>query len=118
MTGKTLQRVSNKEPGSPRRAEACRLLALTSVFESQLYPGKQASATIKDISLKSVRSHAERLEALGVLHKVPGRQRVDDVEYIHIIRIRKPGVMVATLRELCAQDVTRQMNEQESEVSE
>ena len=53
-----------------------------------------------------------------MLEKVPGRQRVDDIEYTHIIRVRKPGVMVKTMRELCAKDVTRQMNELESEVSE
>lgn len=66
--------------------------------------------------LPSIQTNAMQLEALGVLHKVPGRQRVDDVEYTHVIRVRKPGVMVTTLRELCAKDVTRQMNEQESEM--
>ncbi|XP_050692604.1 uncharacterized protein LOC126983673 [Eriocheir sinensis] len=116
--GKMLQKINNKEPGSPRRAEACRLLSVTSAFESQLYPGKLRSPTADDPTLRSVRRNAEQLEALGVLHKVPGRQRVDDVTYSHVIRFRKPGVMVATLRELCTQDVARQTTEQESEGSE
>ncbi|XP_063850688.1 uncharacterized protein LOC135094491 [Scylla paramamosain] len=110
--GKTLQRHNTKEPGSPRRAEAYRVHSLTTAWESQLQRKENQPTT----PLPSIQSNAAHLEALGVLQKVPGRQRVDDVEYTHVIRVRKPGVMVMTLRELCAKDVTRQMNEQESEV--
>ncbi|XP_045118184.1 LOW QUALITY PROTEIN: uncharacterized protein LOC123508500 [Portunus trituberculatus] len=110
--GKTLQRRNTKEPGSPRRAEAYRLHSLTTAWES-LHQMKENQAST---SLPFIQSYALHLEALGVLQKVPGRQRVDDVEYTHVIRVRKPGVMVTTLRELCAKDVTRQMNEQETEV--
>ncbi|MPC22408.1 hypothetical protein E2C01_015423 [Portunus trituberculatus] len=112
LSGKTLQRRNTKEPGSPRRAEAYRLHSLTTAWES-LHQMKENQAST---SLPFIQSYALHLEALGVLQKVPGRQRVDDVEYTHVIRVRKPGVMVTTLRELCAKDVTRQMNEQETEV--
>lgn len=120
VTGKSLQKWNGKDPSSPRRAEAYRLHSLTSAWKSQLHQGKQRKQgnAAAEASSESIRSHVAQLEAIGILQKVPGRQRVDDVEYTHIIRVRKPGVMVTTLRELCAKDVTRQMNEQESEVSE
>ncbi|KAG7163043.1 Tigger transposable element-derived protein 1-like 162 [Homarus americanus] len=65
-----------------------------------------------------IREYLSYLNSLNFLRKVPGRKLYKDINYTHVISIKKPDEFVKTLKELCDKDVSRQMNERENDVLE
>ncbi|KAK8732114.1 hypothetical protein OTU49_007186 [Cherax quadricarinatus] len=100
---------------APSKAIGCWIQSINQAWEKEIC--NEPDIKEKDRT-KIIREYVAFMNSLNILRKIPGRKSCKDVNYSHIIWIKNPNGFIETLKELSEKDVSRQMNERESDVLE
>ncbi|XP_045620415.1 LOW QUALITY PROTEIN: uncharacterized protein [Procambarus clarkii] len=104
-----------KTSTASNKAIGCWIQSINRAWEKEICNGPDMKE--KDRT-KIVQEYVSFMNSRSVLQKVPGRRPYKDIDYAHVICIQNPSGFIDKLKELSEKDVSRQMNERESDVLE
>ncbi|XP_071535869.1 uncharacterized protein [Panulirus ornatus] len=106
-------RTKRKDSLTSSKALASWMHSVNAAWEKKICNEPEAKEKDKT---KLIEEFVLYVKSLNILQKVPGRKSYKDVNYSHILSIKNPNELVETLKEWSEKDVSRQMNEKESDV--